>query len=57
MNYNGKKDDEETIATYFEKSTEELITTIGTVAHARGINKMADDLGIKRETLYKNLSG
>ena len=55
-------DDEESIAAYLqivanEKKPEELIAAIATVAHARGINKIAEDLGIKRETLYKNLNG
>ena len=55
-------DNEETIIDYLhavanDKDPNELLLAIGTVAHARGINKMAEELGIDRKLLYKNLSG
>jgi len=53
-------DNEDSIAAYLqvvanEKNPKELISAIGTIAQARGINKIAEEMGIEREALYKNI--
>jgi probable addiction module antidote protein len=55
-------DSEESIAAYLQAAVAEkdpglLIAAIGDVARARGINKMAADMGVNRESLYKSISG
>ena len=37
-----------------ENDPNEIIFTLGIVAKARGINKMAEELGIDRQLLYKD---
>lgn len=55
-------DNEEAIAAYLQAAVAEndpqsLILAIGDIARARGINKMAADMGVNRESLYKSLNG
>lgn len=55
-------DNEEAIAAYIQAAAAEndpaaIVSAIGDVARARGINKMAQDMGVNRESLYKSLSG
>ena len=55
-------EDEESIAAYLqivanENDPDELIAALGTVAHARGINNLAKEMGIDREILYKDFKG
>ena len=55
-------ENEKSIAAYLQVVADEndpaaLVSAIGTVAHARGINKMAQDMGVNRESLYKSFSG
>lgn len=55
-------DNEESIAAYLqaavaENNPQSLILAIGDVARARGINKMAQEMGVNRESLYKSLNG
>jgi probable addiction module antidote protein len=54
--------DEKSIAAYLQAALAEndaaaLVSAIGDVARARGINKMAVDMGVNRESLYKSFSG
>ena len=53
---------EKAIAAYLQVVADEndpdaLISAIGTAARARGINKMAKEMGVNRESLYKSFSG
>jgi probable addiction module antidote protein len=55
-------DSEKSIAAYLQAAVAEndpsaLVSAIGDIARARGINKMAADMGVNRESLYKSLSG
>lgn len=55
-------DNEDAIAAYLQAAVAEndpqsLILAIGDIARARGINKMAADMGVNRESLYKSLNG
>jgi len=55
-------DNEESIAAYLqaavaENNPQSLILAIGDIARARGINKMAKEMGVNRESLYKSLNG
>ena len=52
-------DSEEAITSYLQAAIEEnnpesLIHAIGDIARARGINQMAKDMGVDRESLYKS---
>lgn len=54
-------DDEETIAAYLELALEdddpnELLHALKNVARARGMNQLAKDAGVGRESLYKSLA-
>ena len=55
-------DNEKSIAAYLQVALEEnnpagLITAIGDVVRARGVNNMAQEMGVSREGLYKSFSG
>ena len=55
-------DNEESIAAYLQVALEEnnpsgFISAIGDVVRARGVNKMAIDMGVSSEELYKSFSG
>lgn len=55
-------DSEEAIAAYLQAAASEndpasIVSAIGDIARARGINKMAVAMGVNRESLYKSLSG
>jgi probable addiction module antidote protein len=55
-------DNEKSIAAYLQVALEEnnpsgFITAIGDVVRARGVNKMAQEMGVSREGLYKSFSG
>ena len=55
-------DNEKSIAAYLqvvvsENNPNALVSAIGTVARARGINQMAKDMKVNRESLYKSFSG
>ena len=55
-------DNEKSIAAYLQVVADEndpdaLVSALGTIARARGINKMAKDMGVNRESLYKSFSG
>jgi probable addiction module antidote protein len=55
-------DNEKSIAAYLQVALEEnnpsgFISAIGDVVRARGVNKMAKDMGVSREGLYKSFSG
>jgi len=52
-------DSEKAITAYLqvvaeEKDSNAMLMALGTVAKAKGINKMAEELDIDRELLYKN---
>ncbi|MBQ7127817.1 MAG: putative addiction module antidote protein, partial [Alphaproteobacteria bacterium] len=53
---------EEDIANYLEAALEEndiefFLIALGDVAKARSINKIAKEIGVGRESLYKSFSG
>lgn len=53
---------EEDVANYLESALEEddfeyFLIALGNVAKARSINKIAKEIGVGRESLYKSLSG
>ena len=53
---------EEDIANYLQAALEEndiefFLVALGDVAKARSINKIAKEIGVGRESLYKSLSG
>ena len=53
---------EEDIANYLESALEEenfeyFLIALGNVAKARSINKIAKEIGVGRESLYKSFSG
>ncbi len=55
-------DTEEAIAAFLEAALEEndtefFLKSLGEVAKARGINDMAKQMNVSRESLYKSLSG
>ena len=55
-------DNEESIAAYLQVALDEnnpagLVTAIGDVVRARGVNQMAEEMGVSREGLYKSFSG
>jgi probable addiction module antidote protein len=55
-------DNEKSIAAYLQAAVVEndaatLVSAIGDVARARGINEMAKKMGVNRESLYKSFSG
>ena len=55
-------DNENSIAAYIQAAAAEgdpsaIVSAIGDVARARGINSMAKQMGVSRESLYKSLSG
>ena len=55
-------DNENTIAAYLQVALEEnnpagFLGAIGDVVRARGINLMAEEMGVSREGLYKSFSG
>jgi probable addiction module antidote protein len=55
-------DNEKAIAAYLQVALEEgnpsgLVSAIGDVVRARGINAMAAEMGVSREGLYKSFSG
>ncbi|MCL2320010.1 MAG: putative addiction module antidote protein [Treponema sp.] len=55
-------DNEKSIAAYLQVAIEDnnlsgLIMAIGDVVRARGVNKMAEEMGVSREGLYKSFSG
>ena len=55
-------DNEKSVAAYLQVALEEnnpsgFISAIGDVVRARGVNKMAKDMGVSREGLYKSFSG
>jgi probable addiction module antidote protein len=55
-------DSEEAIAAYLQAALEEnnppgLVGAIGDVVRARGVNAMAKEMGVSRESLYKSFSG
>ena len=55
-------DNEKSIAAYLQVALDEnnptgLITAIGDVVRARGVNQMAKEMGVSREGLYKSFSG
>ena len=55
-------DNEESIAAYLQVALEEnnpagLVCAIGDVVRARGVNRMAEEMGVSREGLYKSFSG
>ena len=54
-------DDEETIAAYLELALEDedpnmLLVALKNIARARGMNQLAKDAGVGRESLYKSLA-
>lgn len=56
--------DEESIALYLEAAIEEagndasfIAKALGDIARARGMTRLAEETGLKRESLYKALSG
>lgn len=54
-------DNEETIAAYIELALEDedpnmLLVALKNVARARGMNQLAKDAGVGRESLYKSLA-
>jgi probable addiction module antidote protein len=54
--------DENKIALYLQAASMEndanaLVVALGDVAKARGINNLAKDMGVSRESLYKSFSG
>ena len=55
-------DNEKSIAAYLQAALEEnnpsgFLVAIGDVVRARGINAMAEEIGVSREGLYKSFSG
>ena len=55
-------DNEKAIAAYLQVALEEnnpsgFLVAIGDVVRARGINSMAEEMGVSREGLYKSFSG
>lgn len=40
-----------------EKNVKHLIKAIGNIARANSMNKIAQDIGVSRESLYKSLNG
>ena len=55
-------DSEEAIAAYIQEVIEDgdpdlMIKAIGNVAKAKGMSALANEMGVKRESLYKSLSG
>ena len=55
-------DNEKSIAAYLQVALEEnnpsgFVVAIGDVVRARGINAMAEEMGVSREGLYKSFSG
>jgi len=55
-------DNEKAIAAYLQVALEEnnpsgFLVAIGDVVRARGINAMAEEMGVSREGLYKSFSG
>ena len=55
-------DSEKSIAAYLQVALEEnnpagFVGAIGDVVRARGINAMAEEMGVSREGLYKSFSG
>ncbi|MDR1360716.1 MAG: putative addiction module antidote protein [Rickettsiales bacterium] len=55
-------DNEKSIAAYLQAAVAEnnaaaLVSAIGDIARARGVNKMSEEMGVNRESLYKSLSG
>ena len=55
-------DNEKSIAAYLQVALEEnnpsgFLVAIGDVVRARGINAMAEEMGVSREGLYKSFSG
>jgi len=55
-------DNEKSIAAYLQVALEEnnpagLVSAIGDVVRARGVNAMATEMGVSREGLYKSFSG
>jgi len=55
-------DNEKAIASYLQVALEEnnpsgFLVAIGDVVRARGINAMAEEMGVSREGLYKSFSG
>ena len=55
-------DNEKSIAAYLQVALEEnnpsgFISAIGDVVRARGVNKMAKEMSVSREGLYKSFSG
>ncbi|MCL2092756.1 MAG: putative addiction module antidote protein [Treponema sp.] len=55
-------DNEKTIAAYLQVALDEndstgFLVAIGDVVRARGINAMAEEMGVSREGLYKSFSG
>ena len=55
-------DNEKVIAAYLQVALEEnnpsgFLVAIGDVVRARGINSMAEEMGVSREGLYKSFSG
>ena len=55
-------DNEVSIAAYLQVVLDEnnpagIVTAIGDVVRARGVNRMAEEMGVSREGLYKSFSG
>ena len=55
-------DNEKSIAAYLQVALDEnnpagLVGAIGDIVRARGINNMAEEIGVSREGLYKSFSG
>ena len=55
-------DNEKSIAAYLQVALDEnnppgLVCAIGDVVRARGVNRMAKEMGVSREGLYKSFSG
>ena len=55
-------DNEKSIAAYLQVALEEnnpsgFVVAIGDAIRARGINAMAEEMGVSREGLYKSFSG
>ena len=55
-------DSEEAIAAYFEAVAEDndpeyMVKAINNIARARGVNELAQKMGVTREGLYKSLNG
>ena len=55
-------DNEKSIAAYLQVALDEnnpagLVSAIGDVVRAHGVNRMAKEMGVSREGLYKSFSG